>query len=157
MSLTRMFRILKNLNSSVVSLAQLGSLSVALPAQLVVMSLVFFMFQSILNIFWSFEKINYFHGWGVPIKIINLILNPSLILFRIWTFEWVAFFFRAFRYWFKLSNINQHCPIRTNIFQYWWVTSNIVKCLYHLCMLRVVQLRTCCWQELSIFVLWWPI
>ena len=33
------------------------------------MSLVFFMFQSILNIFFCFffvEKINHFQGWGVP-------------------------------------------------------------------------------------------
>ena len=28
--------------------------------------LLYFMFQSILNIFWAFEKNNYFYGWGGP-------------------------------------------------------------------------------------------
>ena len=55
----------------------------------VMMSLVFYMFQSILNIFvcllFLVGKINYFHGWGEPpspqfaensAKIINLIFEP---------------------------------------------------------------------------------
>ena len=45
------------------------------------MSLVFFMFQSILNIFGFFllflvEQINHFHGWGVPPPIRDLIFQP---------------------------------------------------------------------------------
>ena len=47
------------------------------------MSLVFYMFQSILSIFGFVEKINHFHGRGVPppfaensAKIINLIFEP---------------------------------------------------------------------------------
>ena len=48
------------------------------------MSLVFYMFQSILSIFGFVEKINFFHKWGVPpppfaensAKIINSIFEP---------------------------------------------------------------------------------
>ena len=44
------------------------------------MSLVLYMFQSILNIFvfllFLVEQISYFHGWGVPPPIRDLIFQP---------------------------------------------------------------------------------
>ena len=55
------------------------------PGRMSRVGVLYFMYQSILNIFWAFYNINHFHGWGVlppppfaetSAKIINLIFEP---------------------------------------------------------------------------------
>ena len=68
------------------------------------MSLVFYMFQSILSIFVFVEKINYFHRWGVPPPHSQ---NPSPSHYYMfpWNFDYLSFqLFRIHSIKFQTSN-----------------------------------------------------